>query len=50
MQAFSSCGEQELLFVVVHGILVVVASMVAEHRLKGAWASAVLKGTGLQLQ
>ena len=50
MQAFSSCGEQELLFVVVHGILVVVASMVAEHRLKGSWASAVLKGTWLQLQ
>ena len=37
MQAFSSCGEQGLLFVVVHGILIVIASTVAEHRLKGAW-------------
>ena len=43
MQAFSSCGEQGLLFVVVHGILIVVASMVAECRLKGEWlASAVV--------
>ena len=28
--AFSSCGEQGLLFVVVHGLLVAVASLVAE--------------------
>ena len=31
VQAFSSRGEQELLFVVVHGLLIVVASLVAEH-------------------
>ena len=34
-QAFSSCGERGLLFVAVHGILIAVASLVAEHRL---WA------------
>ena len=32
-RAFSSCGEWGLLFVAVHGLLVVVASLVAEHRL-----------------
>ena len=32
-QAFSSCGEQGLLFVVVHGLLISVASVAAEHRL-----------------
>ena len=32
-QAFSSCGEWGLLFVAVHGLLIVVASPVAEHRL-----------------
>ena len=32
-QAFSSCGEWELLFVAVHGLLIVVASLVAEHGL-----------------
>ena len=31
--AFSSCGERGLLFVVVHGLLIVVASLVAEHGL-----------------
>ena len=31
--AFSSCGEWGLLFVAVHGLLIVVASLVAEHRL-----------------
>ena len=31
--AFSSCGEWGLLFVVVHGILIAVASLVAEHGL-----------------
>ena len=30
---FSSCGERGLLFVVVHGLLIVVASLVSEHRL-----------------
>ena len=29
-QAFSSCGERGLLFIVVHGLLIVVASLVAE--------------------
>ena len=32
-RAFSSCGEQGLLFVVVHGLLTAVASLVAEHGL-----------------
>ena len=31
--AFSSCGEWGLLFLVVHGLLIAVASLVAEHRL-----------------
>ena len=31
--AFSSCGEWGLLFVAVHGLLIAVASLVAEHRL-----------------
>ena len=30
---FSSCGERGLLFVVVHGLLIVVASFVSEHGL-----------------
>ena len=33
MQAFSSCSEQGLLFVAVHRLLTVVASLVVEHRL-----------------
>ena len=33
--AFSSCGERGLLFVVVHGLLIAVASLVAEHGLWG---------------
>ena len=32
-QAFSSCGEWGLLFLAVHGLLIAVASLVAEHRL-----------------
>ena len=32
-QAFSSCGEWGLLLVVVRGLLIVVASLVAEHGL-----------------
>ena len=32
-RAFSNCGERGLLFVVVHGLLIVVASLVAEHGL-----------------
>ena len=33
MQVFSSCGEQGLLFIAVHGLLIAVASLVAEHGL-----------------
>ena len=32
-QAFSSCGQRELLFVAVRGLLTVVASLVAERGL-----------------
>ena len=31
--AFSSCGEQGLLFVAMRGLLIAVASLVVEHRL-----------------
>ena len=33
VQAFSSCGEWELLFIVVRGLLIAVASLVAAHGL-----------------
>ena len=33
VRAFSSCSERGLLFVVVSGLLIVVASPVAEHQL-----------------
>ena len=33
VRAFSSCGEQGLLFVVVRGLLIAVASLVVEHGL-----------------
>ena len=33
VRAFSSCSEQELLFVVVHRLLIAVASPLSEHRL-----------------
>ena len=32
-RAFASCGERELLFVAVHGLLTAVASLVVEHGL-----------------
>ena len=32
-QAFSRCGERGLHFIAVHGLLIVVASLVVEHRL-----------------
>ena len=32
-QAFSSCGERGLLFIVVRGLLIAVASLFAEHGL-----------------
>ena len=35
-RAFSSCRERGLLFVVVRGLLIVVASLVVEHRLSPA--------------
>ena len=48
MRAFSSCGERGLLFVVVRGLLIEVASLVVEHGLQslrrvglsscGSWA------------
>ena len=31
MRAFSSCGEQELLFIPLCGLIIAVASLVAEH-------------------
>ena len=31
-RAFSNCGEQGLLFIVVNGLLIVVASLISEHR------------------
>ena len=40
VRAFSSCGEQGLLFVVVRRLLIAVASLVAEWAL-GTWASVV---------
>ena len=41
-QAFSSCVEQGLLFFAMCGFLIVGASLVAEHRLSGTWASVVV--------
>ena len=35
--AFSSCSERGLLFIVVRGLLIAVASLVAEHRLWARW-------------
>ena len=40
MRAFSSHGEQGLLLAAVPWLLIAVASLVAEHRLQGAQASA----------
>ena len=37
--AFFGCGKQWLLLVVVHRLLIVVASPVAEHQVLGAQAS-----------
>ena len=39
-QAFSSCSKQGLLFVVVHGLLTVVAFLAAEHGLSSLGAQA----------
>ena len=40
-RAFSSCGERGLLFVVVHGLLIAVASRCGARSL-GVWASVVV--------
>ena len=40
--AFSSCGEQGLLFVVVRGLLIAVASLCCRARALGTWASVVV--------
>ena len=42
--AFSSCGERGLLFVAVRGLLIVVASLVAEHGLRSAGSVVVAHG------
>ena len=42
--AFSSCGEQGLVFVAVHKPLIVVASLGAEHRSYSARASVAVAG------
>ena len=35
---FSSCGERGLFFIALQRLLIVVASLVAEHEFLGAWA------------
>jgi len=42
VQAFSSCSEQRLFFVVMHRFLIVVASLVGEHGTLGRMGSVVL--------
>ena len=39
---FSRCGEHGLSLVAVCGLLIAVASLVAEHRIQGTWASVVV--------
>ena len=39
---FFSCGDWELLFIAVHGLLLMVASLIAEHGLGGARTSVVV--------
>ena len=41
VQAFSSCGKWDILFVVVCRFLIAVASLVMEHRVEGTRASVV---------
>ena len=43
-QAFSSCSEWGLLFVVVRGVLIVVASLAVEHRLQSSCLEVVAQG------
>ena len=42
MGFLSSCGERGLLFVVVHGLLIEVASLCCGAQALGAWASVVV--------
>ena len=50
-QAFSSCGERGLLFVAVHGLLIVVASLCCGAWALGPQASVVwLASSGVQAQ
>ena len=52
MRAFSSCGEQGLLFVTLRRRLIVVASLVAEHGLRLTGSVVVarrLSGCGTQV-
>ena len=44
---FSSCRERELLFIVVHSLLIVVASLVAEHGLSAHGLASVVVARGL---
>ena len=57
MWAFSSCGEQGYSLGVVRGLLIAVASLVTEHRLRGSGFSSCgtqdqewLEGSGAQAQ
>ena len=40
VRVFSSCGKRGLLFVAVRGLLIVMASLAAEHRLSSCGAQA----------
>ena len=42
MQAFSSCGRWGLLFLVVRGLLILVAFLLAEGGLLSVWSSVVV--------
>ena len=42
VQALSSCGEQRLLFLAVHGLLIVMASLCFRAWALGVWASVVV--------
>ena len=44
VRAFSSCGEQGLLFDAVSGFLIAVASLVEEHRLAAQDSAVVARG------
>ena len=42
-QAFCSCSKWGLLFAVVHRLLIAAASLFAEHRFQGVWASVAVR-------